>query len=153
MSIESLRDLSDPVRPADGRERLLYVLLAVPTLLGMVHHVDHVIRGNHVGWPVTPAVTPFTYSLVIYPVVAVGLYLTLTDRAGAGLWAAIMAASAGMLAFFHVSPWAVEPPQDVILPYANPLVGYAAFAVLLALMASVVAVGAYALFLWRREGA
>lgn len=153
MSIVSLRDLFDLERPADRRERLLYVLLAVPTLLGMAHHVDHVVRGNHVGWPVTPEVTPFTYSLVIYPVVAVGLYLTLTDRAGVGLWAAIMAASAGMLAFFHVSPWAVEPPQDVILPYANPLVGYAAFAVLLALMASVVAVGAYALLLWRREGA
>lgn len=153
MSIVSLRDLFDLERPADRRERLLYVLLAVPTLLGMAHHVDHVVRGNHVGWPVTPEVTPFTYSLVIYPVVAVGLYLTLTDRAGVGLWAVIMAASAGMLAFFHVSPWAVEPPQDVILPYANPLVGYAAFAVLLALMASVVAVGAYALLLWRREGA
>ena len=58
-----------------------------------------------------------------------------------------------MLAYFHVSPWAVDPPQDVIWPYANPVVGYFAFAVLLALIASVVVGSVYAASVWRRGGA
>jgi len=130
--------------------RALALLVGVSTLLGAAHHVDHVVRGNHVGWPITTAVNPFTYSLVIYPLVAVGLYLTLTDRESTRYWALLFPFSAGMLAFFHLSPWAVEPPSDVVLPYANPLYGYLAFAVLLALIASVVVASAYAILVWRR---
>ncbi|MFC3476739.1 hypothetical protein [Halobacterium litoreum] len=141
----SLRTEGTSLRP------LFYVFAAIPTLLGAAHHVDHVVRGNHVGWPLTGAVNPFTYSLAIYPLVAISLYLTATDRAGARYWAWFFAFSAGMLAYFHVSPWAVEPPQDVIGPYSDPAVGYLAFAVLLALMASVVAASAYATVLWSRH--
>lgn len=136
---------------ADATKRVLYALAAVPTALGVAHHVDHVIRGNHVGWPLTPDVNPFTYSLAIYPLIAAGLYLTATDRAGYRFWSVFFAFSAAMLAYFHVSPWAVEPPRDVILPYADPAVGYFAFAVLLALIASVAVGSAYAAVRWRRS--
>jgi hypothetical protein len=130
-----------------------YLVFAVATLLGLAHHLDHVIRGNHVGWPITPEVNPFTYSLAIYPLIVVGFVLSLTGRAGARYWTVVMTLGAGMLAFFHLSPWAVEPPGDVILPYANPLFGYLAFAVLLALIL-VVAFGAlYSFRLWNRESA
>lgn len=119
------------------------------TLLGLAHHVDHVIRGNHVGWPVVPEVTPFTYSLAIYPLVVAGFVLSVAGRAGARYWTVVLTLGTGMLVFFHVSPWAVEPPSDVILPYATPLFGYVAFAVLL-LLIGVVAVGAgYCYRLWR----
>jgi hypothetical protein len=131
--------------------RLFYLFVLAPTVLGAAHHLDHVIRGNHVGWPITPEVNPFTYSLAIYPLLAISLYLTVTRRAAARYWAVFFAFSAGMLAYFHVSPWAVEPPQDVIAPYANPLVGYLAFAVLLALIASVVLGSAYGAVLWYRS--
>lgn len=127
----------------------LYVLIAVPTLLGIVHHIDHVIRGNHVGWPVTPGVNSFTYSLVIYPVIGVGLYLTVTDRVGVRYWVGTAALGTGMLWFFHLSPWAVEPPVDVILPYANPVVGYTAFAVVIALILSLLVTTGYATYRWR----
>ena len=130
---------------------LLYVFVVVPTLLGVAHHVDHIVRGNHVGWPLTPEINPFTYSLAIYPLLAVSLYLTLTRRVEAGYWTGFFAFSAGMLAYFHISPWAVEPPQDVIAPYATPAVGYLAFAVLLALIASVVVGSAYGALLWYRD--
>jgi hypothetical protein len=124
----------------------------IPTVLGAAHHIDHVVRGNHVGWPITPAVTPFTYSLAIYPLLAVGLLLTLTGRVGARFWVGFFALSTGMLAYFHLSPWAVEPPQDVLLPYADPLAGYVAFAVLLALIGSAAFGTVYAAVLWRRHG-
>lgn len=132
--------------------RLFFVFVLLPTVLGISHHVDHVIRGNHVGWPLTPEVNAFTYSLAIYPLLAVSLYLTPTRRVDARYWAAFFASTAAMLAYFHVSPWAVEPPQDVIWPYADPQYGYLAFAVLLALIASVVIGSAYAAVLWRGDG-
>ena len=128
-----------------------YVLFALATLLGMAHHADHIIRGNHVGWPIIPTVNPFTYSLVIYPLVVLGFVLSLTGRAGARYWTAVMGFGGGMLVFFHLSPWAVEPPEDVILPYADPALGYLAFAVLLALIAIVYVGTGYALLLWRRD--
>ena len=129
---------------------LLYLIVAVSTALGAAHHVDHLVRGNHVGWPVTPEVNAFTYSLVIYPLVAVGLYLAATDRSATGYWAGLLAFSAVTLAFFHLSPWAVEPPGDVVLPYADPVVGYAAFGILLALVGSVTVGAVYAFLLWHR---
>jgi hypothetical protein len=97
-------------------------------------------------------VNPFTYSLAIYPIVAVGLYLTLTDRVGDRYWAGVFTLSAFMLAYFHVSPWAVEPPSDVILPYANPILGYFAFVVLIGLIAAASLGAVYAVALIRRKG-
>jgi hypothetical protein len=131
--------------------RTFYLFVLVPTVLGAAHHVDHIVRGNHVGWPITPEVNAFTYSLAIYPLLAISLYLTLTRRVEAGYWAGFFAFSAGMLAYFHVSPWAVEPPQDVMVPYANPVVGYLAFGIVLALIASVVVGSVYGAVLWHRN--
>jgi len=132
--------------------RAFYLFVLVPTVLGAAHHIDHIIRGNHVGWPVTPEVNAFTYSLAIYPLLAISLYLSLTRRVEARYWAGFFAFSAGMLAYFHVSPWAIEPPQDVMVPYANPLLGYAAFAIVLALIGSVAVGSVYGALLWvRRE--
>jgi len=149
-------DIEDQV-PIDGPTddsnltRLFWVFVLLPTLLGAAHHIDHIIRGNHVGWPITAHVNPFTYSLGIYPLLAISLYLTVIDRVDAGYWAGFFAFSAGVLAFFHISPWAVEPPQDVMVPYADPLVGYLAFGILLALITSVIIGSAYAAVLWRRS--
>ena len=130
--------------------RLFYVFVLLPTVLGAVHHLDHIVRGNHVGWPLTPEVNAVTDSLAIYPLLAVSLYLTVTERAEAGYWAGFLVFSAGMLAYFHISPWAVEPPQDVIVPYDSAVFGYAAFVVVLALIASTVVGSVYGAVLWYR---
>ena len=128
--------------------RAFYPFVLVPTGLGVAHHIDHIVRGNHVGWPITPEVTAFTYSLAIYPLLAISSYLTLTRRVGARYWAGFFAFSAAVLAHVHISPWAVEPPQDVMVPYANPIVGYLAFGIVLALIASVVIGSIYGAVLW-----
>lgn len=44
------------------------VLLAVIVVLGLLHHIDHILRFNHSGWPFTPEINPFTFSLLVYPV-------------------------------------------------------------------------------------
>lgn len=129
---------------------LFYLFVVIPTVLGAAHHIDHIIRGNHVGWPLTPHVNPFTYSLAIYPLLAISLYLTVTRRVDARYWAGFFAFSAAMLAYFHVSPWAVEPPRDVMVPYESAVAGYLAFAIVLALIASVLFGSLYGTVLWYR---
>lgn len=43
-------------------------LLSLAASVALLHHVDHVLRVDHSGWPFTPEVSPFTFSLIIYPV-------------------------------------------------------------------------------------
>ncbi|WP_440990668.1 hypothetical protein [Haloarchaeobius baliensis] len=140
-----------PDRLDDSLTPRAYLLFALATLLGLAHHVDHVVRGNHVGWPITPSVNPFTYSLAIYPLVVLGFALSLSGRDSSRYWSVVMTLGGGMLVFFHLSPWAVEPPGDVILPYSNPLFGYVAFVVLLALIGAVLVGAVYTIYLSRRH--
>lgn len=53
--------------------------LVAVVVLALLHHVDHVLRADNSGWPFTPDVTPFTISLVVYPVF-VADFLWLRDR-------------------------------------------------------------------------
>ncbi|WP_310397738.1 hypothetical protein [Hymenobacter sp.] len=55
----------DPVRL---NRSLGMKLLLLALGLAVVHHVDHVLRVDHSGWPFLPRASPFTYSLAVYPV-------------------------------------------------------------------------------------
>ncbi|WP_440765995.1 hypothetical protein [Natronorubrum sp. DTA7] len=126
----------------------LYALIVLATVFGIGHHVDHVVRGNHVGWPLIPEVTVFTYTLVVYPLVAVGLSLTLTERVGAGYWAVLLGAVCLVVTVVHFGPFAIEPPQDIIGPYGNVTVGYGALAWLLGFVGTLVVATVYAANRW-----
>lgn len=52
----------------------------VTTALGLLHHVDHVLRVNHSGWPFIADVNAFTYSLAVYPLIAVLLWARGKER-------------------------------------------------------------------------
>ena len=101
--------------------RWLLIAASTGVTFSILHHIDHIIRGNHVGWPVTDELTPFTYSLVIYFFVFPGLWLTAKGKVGAGYW--LVVAIAGILTAgpIHLGPWAVEPLGDIIQPWADPL--------------------------------
>lgn len=130
----------------------LYRLVYAATLLGLGHHVDHAIRGNHVGWPLIERVTPFTFSLAIYPTVAVGLYLARRGRVGPGYWAVAWGAIGLLVAFVHLPLTAeAETTGDIVRPYSSAILGWAAFVWLLILGCVVAATAAYATYLWRRE--
>lgn len=45
------------------------VLLAATVVIGFLHHVDHVLRADHSGWPFTAEVNPFSFSLLGYPLI------------------------------------------------------------------------------------
>jgi hypothetical protein len=113
----------------------IYLLHVAALLLSAGHHLDHVLRGTHVGWPAIPQVTTFTYTLAIYPIIGLGFLLR--SRA---YW--LIAATGGLLllAGVHFGPFAVEQPREILGGYAQPLIGYVAFAVLLALVVVLLAI-------------
>lgn len=95
---------------------------------GMGHHVDHIIRGNHVGWPLTAEVTPFTISFIHYVLLAVVIYLYQVRKFGPLVWG-LLAAFGTLFQFllhFGWEPILREPPIDIIEPYTSPFAGKAA---------------------------
>lgn len=75
--------------PEPRQDRRLCALTFLAAFMALGHHVDHVIRGNNVGWPITDEVNAFTYSLVIYPLILVGLLLFRFHLVGPGFWDAL----------------------------------------------------------------
>ncbi|MEX5258039.1 hypothetical protein [Kocuria arenosa] len=128
--------------------RRLYALILIALLLAVGHHLDHLIRGNHVGWPVTDQVNAFTFSLIIYPLILTGLALTRAGIIGPGTWVFLSGGGAVFLTVIHFGPWAIEPPGDIISPYDPPLFGWLAFGWLLALIGVLIATTIYEVRLW-----
>jgi hypothetical protein len=131
------------------QQKRLITLALLTTFFSMGHHVDHVIRGNHVGWPLIAQITPFTYSLGIYPVVALGFYLYMRGRIVPGFWAIIGAGGFFFVGFLHFGPLAVEPPADILGPYTSALAGYAALGWLVTFLLLLAGSSLYAFRLWR----
>ena len=66
--------------------RILYGLTYLAATLSLAHHLDHVIRHNAVGWPLTGEVNAFTMSLIIYLIIITGLLLYQAGRVVPGFW-------------------------------------------------------------------
>jgi predicted lysophospholipase L1 biosynthesis ABC-type transport system permease subunit len=89
-------------------EKLL--LAIVP--LGILHHVDHVLRSDHAGWPFRPEVTAFTFTLLIYPILAFAWRL--------GTRSQLRALSIGIVAaFVLLAHTLIEPPQQIYGTWAH----------------------------------
>jgi hypothetical protein len=88
------------------------MLLGV-VVLAALHHLDHVLRADNSGWPFTPDLTPFTISLLVYPIMVLD-FLLLRDKPRvrvvlvAVLFVALQATHA-----------IVEPPTDQYGTWAN----------------------------------
>ncbi len=100
---------------ASLRERFTlgeWMLLGV-VALAFLHHIDHVLRADNSGWPFTADVTPFTISLLVYPIFALD-FLLLRDRpwVRVGLVAVLFVA-------LQVTHAIVEPPADQYGTWAN----------------------------------
>jgi len=118
----------------------LLVVAASVTIFGFFHHVDHVIPGNHTGWPFEQAVTPFTFSLLIYALLLPGLYLTVKGRLMAGYWLFTAVVGLALVVWVHFVPTGdyEAPIQDIYAVYGSPLEGLLALAVLAGLVSSLV---------------
>lgn len=129
----------------------LYRLTCLAAVMSLGHHLDHVVRGNHVGWPLTAHATPFTYSLVVYPLILLGLVLYRAGRVGPGFWALLSGGGALFVGAIHFGPGAIEPPADIIELYEPRVLGWLAFAWLLIFVAVLVVSFAYETRLWLRR--
>ena len=128
--------------------RILYALVFLAMFMSLGHHIDHVIRGNHVGWPLTAELNAFTYSLAVYPLILLGLFLYRSNRVGPGYWALLSGTGALFVAWIHFSPAAVEPPADIINLYEPPIIGWLAFLWLVVFVIVLVGTCLYELRSW-----
>ena len=128
-------------QPAQANlRRWLLVAAAGVTIFGIFHHVDHVIRGNHSGWPFEEAVTPFTFSLLIYALLLPGLYLTTKGRLMAGYWLFTAVVGLALVVWVHFVPTGdyEAPIEDIYAVYGSPLAGLLALVALTGLVSSLV---------------
>jgi hypothetical protein len=129
----------------------LYRLTWLALGLSLGHHLDHLIRGNAVGWPVTDEVNAFTFSLVVYPVIATGLWLYRAGRVGAGFWALVSGGGAVFVAAVHFGPAPAEPPELILGGYDPPILGWLAFGWLASFVALLAITCLYETRLWWRQ--
>ncbi len=133
------------------QSRTLYGLIYLAAFMSLGHHIDHAIRGNHVGWPLTAEVTPFTYSLGVYPLILLGLYLYRSGKVGPGFWALLSGSGALFVSVIHFGPAAGEPPADIINMYEPQIVGWLAFVWLVVFVAVLVVTSLYEGYSWFRQ--
>jgi len=131
--------------------RTLYRLTWLAAALSLGHHLDHVIRHNAVGWPLTDQVNAFTLSLVVYPVIATGLLLYRAGRVGPGFWALVSGGGAVFVSAVHFGPSAVEPPELILGGYGLSILGWLAFAWLVTFVAVLAITSLYETRLWWRQ--
>ena len=97
---------TEPAASLRGRFTLGEWMLLGVVALAFLHHLDHVLRADNSGWPFTPDLTPFTISLLVYPIFVLDFVL-LRDRpwVRVGLVAVLFVA-------LQVTHAIVEPPAD-----------------------------------------
>ena len=107
--------------PRPPLRRWILLTLASVLVFGSLHHLDHLVRGNHVGWPAVAEVNPFTYSLAAYPLLAVGLAALTRGRVWAGYWLLYGLMTLSLVGTTHfIPPLIAEPVRDVYMPYVQP---------------------------------
>ena len=130
---------------------VIYRLTLLAAAMSLGHHLDHVIRGNAIGWPLTPDVNAFTISLGIYPVLATGLLLTWRGLVGPGFWALLSGGGAAFVSAVHFGPLAVEPPELIHAGHDSAAVGWVAFAWLIGFVGVLIVTCVYEARAWYNE--
>jgi hypothetical protein len=128
--------------------RTIYFLTLTGVAMSLLHHIDHAIRGNAIGWPLSGEVNAFTASLAIYPLIATGLLLYRAGRVGPGFWALVSGGGAAFVSTVHFGPAAVEPPHLIHHGYEEPLVGWLAFAWVIGFAALLAVTSVYEARVW-----
>ena len=122
-------------RPGEADLRRRMILPAAVTLAFVAsHHLDHAFRRVHIGWPLTEQVNPFTFSLILYPLLLGGIFLTMRGWAWAGYWVPVATFALTLVTFVHFRPSpGAESLDQVYGPWNNPILGGIAVAIVFAL--------------------
>ena len=109
------------------------------TLLGLLHHADHVLRFDHSGWPFKPEVTAFTFSLLVYVLIGLIFVLRRFPRTRVAL-ATVLFLFPTLAHIYLETPasqyhtWAHSPEVNLLRTNA-PVLGVAAVAITILLSA------------------
>jgi hypothetical protein len=147
------------------RRRLIGVA-AVTVVLATLHFTDHVIRGqlvldrgldpawNHSGWPFQARFTPFTISLIlVYGLLLGGILLTFRKQAWAGYWLVTAILLGAVVTQVHFGPGPnTESPSVIIDTYGSRAVGITAVIITFAIVATLIAMAAQAIWVRRVTG-
>ena len=130
-----------------GGKRLLLFFASSAVFFSVLHHADHVIRGNHSGWPFEAEVTPFTYSLLIYALALPGIFLTARGHDVAGYHLFVAVGGLALVGFVHFVPVGGHeaPIRDIYAAYGSTAAGLLALVVLAGLLGSLAALAGTAL--------
>ena len=130
-----------------GGRRGLLVFASAAVFFSVLHHADHVIRGNHSGWPFEAEVTPFTYSLLIYALALPVIFLTARGRDVAGYHLVVAVGGLALVGFVHFVPVGGHeaPIADIYAAYGSTTAGLLALGVLAGLLGSLAALAVTAL--------
>jgi hypothetical protein len=132
-----------------ARRRILAVLAGLALLFTALHHVDHIAR-DAVGWPLAEEPNPFTASLIVYPVIGVGLAFLARGHLWPTFWAFVGLAGVVSVSAIHVGP---EPAWHIPDAHESPWADVAALAVLAGLLLSAAALMATAVAARRAQRA
>ena len=140
-------------RGRDNSRRWLLIFASSATVFSVFHHIDHVTRGNHSGWPFQAEVTPFTFSLLIYALILPGIYLTARGRDVAGYHLFVAVTGLALLGFVHFAPTSEleSPMHDIYMVYESPVAGMLALMILTGLITSVALLAITAFMKLRRR--
>src|SRR3954466_15675595 len=103
-------------------DRVVWTLVWVNLVLSAGHHVDHALR-HHVGWPLSPHVTPFTHALAVYVFIIVGAVLSRRGRGGPGYWSILAVVGFVFIVGTHFGPYAEDPVSKVMSEHATRMRG------------------------------
>ena len=121
-----------------GLTRTGYRLVLLITALSIAHHVDHVLR-DVTGWPLDDEFNPFSASLFFYPVIVMGLALSVRHRVGARFWAVLAGGAAVFIATVHVGPAAGDAVTAIPDQYGTTAADVTALVVLTLFVGALVA--------------
>ena len=133
--------------------RWLLIFASSATVFSVLHHIDHVTRGNHSGWPFQAEVTPFTFSLLIYALILPGIYLTARGRDVASYHLFVAVTGLALLGLVHFAPTSEleSPIHDIYMVYESPVAGMLALMILTGLITSVALLAITAFMKLRRR--
>lgn len=143
----------------------MLVPAAIVTVLAILHHADHVIRGelvlahgldpswNHSGWPFQDPVTPFTASLAVYLLLVPGIVFTLRGRLWAGYWLVSALVLGAVIVVVHFVPGSeTETPSVIYQTHRSATAGVLALVDVFAILASLIALAVQAVRVRRASG-
>jgi hypothetical protein len=148
------------VQSVTTENRRLALIAVIVLILGGLHFVDHVVRGNivlehgldprwnHSGWPFLATVSPFTFSLFgVAVLLGYGLIGALLGRVGASYWLTVSLLLLGLVGFVHFLGAQAELPRIIYSTYVaahEPSRGGLALVDFYSLLIALIVMGVYA---------